>query len=103
GQIITYHQEHPIHPSIPLEAKKNSYIFFDMYQSDFDVLILILYVAGQEANFMKLNAIVSQYKLLEKQHPHTYKTFKYGIRKLLLALGYANAFDLPIQNLLEAS
>lgn len=103
GQIITYHQEHPIHPSIPLEAKKNSYIFFDMYQSDFAVLILILYVAGQEANFMKLNAIVSQYKLLEKQHPHTYKTFKYGIRKLLLALGYANAFDLPIQNLLEAS
>lgn len=102
-KMITYHQEHPIHSSVPLDAKKNSYVFFDMYQSDMAVLVLVLYVAGLENNFLKLNTIISEYKRLEKHHPHSFATFKQTIKQLLLSLAYVNAYELPKKDLINGS
>ncbi len=101
--IITYHQEHPIHSSVPIDAQKNSYTFFNMYQSDISALILVLYVAGQVGDFKKLNTIVHEYKQLELQEKHLYNSFKYAIKQLLLTLGYLNAYEIPIKHLLRHS
>lgn len=100
-QIITFHQEHPIHPSIHSDAKKNAYAFFNMYQSDFSALIISLLVAGQESHYTKLNGIVNEYKRLEKNHPHSFEAFKQGVKQLLLSLAYVNAYDLPKKDLLD--
>ncbi|MFA8439167.1 glycosyltransferase [Pueribacillus sp. YX66] len=101
--IITFHQEHPIHPSVQTDAKKNAYLFFDMYQSDFSALIIALLVAGHESKYTKLNSIVSEYKQLEQDFNESFYTFKHGVKQLLLALGYVNAKDQSIQNIVSVS
>src|SRR5690606_25505637 len=46
-KLITFHQEHPTHPTKLIEAKKNANVFFNMYQSDFSALSLILFMSNQ--------------------------------------------------------
>lgn len=101
--MTTYHQEHPIAPSIPVDAKKNSYRFLEMYRNDIGVLSLALILTGNVVQYTKLNNIINEYKLLENDHKDTFTSFKQSYQQLLLTLGYLYSQALPIKNLLHSS
>lgn len=98
-KLITFHQEHPTHPTKLIEAKKNANVFFNMYQSDFSALSLILFMSNQINSFVKLNEFISEIKQLNTEFPHAFNAFKLGFKQLLLTLGKLNAENMPFKNL----
>lgn len=79
--LISYHQEHPISPSNPMDAVGNFLRMFQKYP-EVQMRIFVLHFFG--VPFKALSNLAKSYRTLEQLYPHDYKAVKELFMHLLI-------------------
>ncbi|MCF6136894.1 glycosyltransferase family 2 protein [Pseudalkalibacillus berkeleyi] len=97
-RLISYHQEHPIAPTIKNESKQNYYLFQEKYK-EVDQMIISLTFLPVPFNLHQTNQILVNYKRLCKEHPKSFPIMKKYFQSMLRKIGFLASKSMNITNL----
>lgn len=102
SSMPTYHQEHPVQPSIRAEGKHNFYLFQQKYRSvDLLAILLVNLFSVPYSEASRVLDDVNAIKLYEPPHKFLHLINVFGA--MLEKAGQLSRYDLPIHNLFSQS
>ncbi|WP_176444858.1 glycosyltransferase family 2 protein [Paenibacillus herberti] len=96
---FTYHQEHPVSPSVGNEAHTNFYLFQQKYRQISLLVLLLLYIPSP-MSFHQVNLVLDEIYRLDAESVGLYLPLIGVMRSMLEAAGYLLRFGQPISHLL---
>ncbi|WP_191560577.1 glycosyltransferase [Metabacillus idriensis] len=99
-KIISYHQEHPISVFNMNQIRRNFLIFQQKHQA-IEVYLLAILELNKGFVFKDVNNILIDYRQLCSDFPNDYAFFKEAFNLMLVEVGYLQADNSDINNLLK--
>ncbi|MCM3747709.1 glycosyltransferase [Paenibacillus pasadenensis] len=94
-----YHQEHPVYPSVNIEAQTNFFLFQQKYRQ-ISLLVLLLCYIPNPMRIHHVHLVLDEVYRLDAESSGIYLPLIGTFRSMLEAAGYLLRFNQPVSNLL---